>query len=453
MNRLGFRSLFILSLMLLILWTLSGFAMLEHVKISQPVANEQERIIRILIRTGTESSALRKIAEPFEASSGIKVEFVELGRDNYFTALGTQLFAGSEAFDILFMPNTSIAQFASANAILPLDSYINNPELTDIESFDINDFLAICRYQDTIYALPTDISTHFLYYRSDLIPNPPKTWDEFYTVAQQFTQLTTSQSPTRWGAAMPAVVPEERSKIFASLLWSFGGDILLSDNGQVKFDSDQSIRAGEYLVKLVKNGVVPQDLLSWDFARTRDELLNGEVAMAAPFWNAAYLDILNSNSPYKDSIKIALIPGTKDASGNINRVPFQHSWTLAINANSTNPTEAWKFLEYATGKKGSRIYAEAGGIPARRSILGDSAYQESRPDYELLLEEYRNCAQRTLHPLLQCHDRNRRTRTRQNHNIVLRTRECFQSGADELRHLYQSIQINPTNRKSSDETK
>ena len=416
--------------------------MLSQIKISQPIIDEKERSLRVLIRTGTESSALRKIAEPFETVSGIKVEFVEVGRDNYFSALGTQLFAGSNAFDIVFMPNTSIAQFASANAILPLDPFIENPQLTDLEAFDLDDLLTIHRYQDTIYALPTDISTHFLYYRSDLIAAPSNTWDEYYEVAQRFTRNVTPDSPTRWGATMPAIVPEERSKIFASLLWSFGGDILESDNGKITFDNQPSVRAGEFLVKLVKDQVVPSDMLSWDFSRTRDALLEGDVAMAAPYWNAAYQDILHSNSPYKEFIKIALIPGHQDANGSINRVPFQHSWTLAINANSDDPAKAWEFLEFATGKTGGRIYAEMGGIPARRSILGDTDYVQSRPDFGLLLESLKTARNEPYVPYYNAMIEIEERALAQVITLYSEPATAFQSAADELRQLYQSIQIN-----------
>jgi len=442
MNRLGFRSLLLITLSLLVLWTLSGIALLDRIKLSEPVNNVKEPIIRVLIRTGTESSALRKIAEPFTKSSGIKVEFVELGRDNFFTALGTQLFAGSEAFDVMFMPNTSIAQFASANAILPLDPFIENPELTDLESFNLDDFLAIYRYRNAIYALPTDISTHFLYYRSDLIPHPPDTWDDFYAVAERYTRSITPGSPTRWGATMPAVVPEERSKIFASLLWSFGGDGIREDTGQVVLDDEPSVRAGEFLVKMIQNNVIPDDLLSWDFARTRDALLSGEVAMAAPYWNASYKDILQSSSRYKDSIRIALIPGIKDENGTLRRATFEHSWTLAINANSANPTDAWKFLEFATGKVGGKIYVEAGGIPARRSILGDGRYRESRPDFGLLLESLRTARNE---PYVPYYNALVEIEERALAKIITLHSEpelAFRTAADELRHLYQSIQIN-----------
>lgn len=442
MDRISFRALIALSLVLLVVWTLSGMLMLDRIQISQPPANEKERVVRVLIRTGTESSALRKLAQPFQAKTGIKVEFVELGRDNYFTALGTQLFAGSSAFDVLFMPNTSIAQFASVHAILPLDPFIDNPADTDVEAFDLADFLALYRYKGAIYALPTDISTHFLYYRSDLIREPPETWDEFYDIAQRFTRSSSADSPTRWGAAMPAVVPEERSKIFASLLWSFGGDVVRSDNGQVQFDSELSVRAGEYLVRLVKNQVVPDDLLSWDFARTRDALLQGDVAMAAPFWNAAYQDILHADSPYKDHIKVALIPGIEDADGVIRRVPFQHSWTLAINANSGSPDDAWQFLAYAAGKDGGRLYAQAGGIPARRSILGDSAYQEDRPDFGLLLESIKTARNEPNFSSYNAMIDIEEQALAKIITLYSEPRAAFSSAADDLRHLYQTMQIN-----------
>lgn len=83
---------------------------------------------------------MRQISQTFEADTGIQVEFIELGRDVYFTSVGTQLLAGTESFDIVSIPNTSIAQFAAVHAILPLDSFMNDTYLTDIQSFDVSDF-------------------------------------------------------------------------------------------------------------------------------------------------------------------------------------------------------------------------------------------------------------------------------------------------------------------------
>lgn len=386
MKVMHFNRLMLVSFVLLLVWALSSLVLLDQVTVDPPKALASAKKIKVLIRTGTESTAMRQISQTFEADTGIQVEFIELGRDVYFTSVGTQLLAGTESFDIVAIPNTSIAQFASVHAILPLDPFMNDKNLTDMQSFDVSDFLSTYQYHDMTYALPTDISTHFLYYRSDLIPNPPETWDDLFELAKTYTKSKNPNSPTRWGLAMPAVVPEERSKIFASLLWSYGGDVLNEEDGSVLLDREESIQAGKYMEKLVQEKVVPQDLLSWDFARTRDALIAGEIAMAAPYWNAAYPMIMQNSDPNKDSIKIALIPGIKEQQGQIKRVPFQHGWTLAINASTRNAVDAWKFLEYATGKRGGMIYAQQGGVPARRSILDDPFFKKTRPDFALILK-------------------------------------------------------------------
>lgn len=372
---------------LMVVWALGGIVLLDRNAVPATSEAKTPDSIKVLIRTGTEAAALRQLLEPFERSTGIHADLIEVGRDGYFTTVGTQLLAGSDTFDLVFVPNTSVAELASAGAIAPLDPFIDNPALTDRKAFDLPDFLAVYRYNGTIYALPTDISTHFLYYRSDLIPKPPETWDEVYALAEKFSQSRDPASPTKWGLAMPAVVPEERTKIFASLLWTFGGDFISDSDGHALLGKPESLQAAQFMQKLLRNKLIPGDLLYWDFAKTRDALLSGDVAMAAPFWNAAYPAILSDKeSRYADKIKIALLPGMKDEQGLIRRVPFQHGWTFAVNASSKHPEWAWKFLSYATGKQGGALYVKAGGVPARRSILSDPAYAASRPDFRLILE-------------------------------------------------------------------
>ena len=384
LNRIVYVSF--VSFMLLIVWAVSGVVLMNRVDIEPSEAIAAKRTVKVLIRTGSESVGLRQIAKVFEEEFGIQVEFIELGRDVYFTSVGTQLFAGTNAFDVVFLPNTSIAQFADTKALLPLDPFINNSLYTDRLTFDVDDFLSTYPYKGATFALPTDISTHFLYYRSDLIPKPPETWDELYAIAAKFTKQRNEDSPTRWGLAMPAVVPEERSKIFSSLLWTYGGDVIEENTGQVLFDQAGSIAAGSFLNRLVQDRIVPSDMITWDFSRTRDALLSGEIAMAAPYWNSAIDMIKQSDSPYKNEIKIALIPGIRDQAGGIYRTPFQHGWMLAINANAKHPVDAWEFIKFATGKRGGSIYAQFGGVPARRSILSDPSFSSKRPDFALILE-------------------------------------------------------------------
>jgi len=332
--------------------------------------------VRLVVRTGLESEGLREVAQEFKKTYNIIVEVMELGRENYLSAVPTQLLSGSSKFDVVFLPSTMIAELAKADVLLSLDNKI-----------DVNDtdLIATYGYQNKIFALPCDISTMFLYYRKDLINTPPQTWKEFIEVSKKFSQEINPNSPTKYGCAFPGMAGEDLPKSFYCLLWSYGGFILKEN--EVGIGQLSSILAAQYLRRLLDENVLPKDITSWSFSQIYENLENGNLAMAAPFWNAAATFLLRSESRFKENIDIALVPGIKQDDGTIKRMSFQHAWTLAVNSKSKNIDEAIEFLAFATGKEGGKLYAKsARGNPARYSILKDPNLQINRPEFKLLIE-------------------------------------------------------------------
>jgi len=357
-----------------------------------PVAEETESVVEeeytpvvIMIRTGDEADALRAVAEAYEEETGKKIEVNEQGRAGYFDALSTRLLAGTPDIDLIFFPSTYVAQFAEAGTLEPLDKYMKDAELTDPAVFDIDDFLAVYGYKGSTYALPTDVSAHFLFYREDLIPDPPQTWDEVLEVARKYTKALNPDSPTIWGASFDALAPEEGPKIFYDLMWSYGG-FLIDEDGNVGVNNEGAVKAMNIWKTMIDEGLISPETNNWGFSEVLDALTSGTVAMGSPFWNAAYDPILNSGTPQSKTVKITLVPGVKQDDGSILRTPFQHGWTLVMNQASENKVEAWKFLEWATGKKGGTIHAKHGGTPARASILNDPQFADTRPDFALMVE-------------------------------------------------------------------
>lgn len=353
-------------------------------KVPRTFSAKPKKVV-LLVRTGAEADGLRKVAESYTKETGTPVEVVEVGRAGYFTTMPTKLLAGTDAFDVVFFPSTMVAQFAEAGAIATIDPFIKNKKLTDEKVFDIKDFLAVYRYKGKLYALPSDVSTHFLYYRQDLIKTPPQTWDEYLKLAKKFTKKYNPKSPTNYGGAMTCLAPEELPKVFYSVMWSFGGSIV-DAKGKVGVDNAGAVAAGKLYQALSRDKLIAPDILTWGFPEVKTALLSGKVAMAAPYWNAAYAMILADKGPYAKKIKAALVPGVKKPDGKIYRTPFQHGWTLVLNANSKNKNEAWKFLAYATGKEGGKVHARAGGTPARLSVLSDASLQKLRPDFKLMVD-------------------------------------------------------------------
>lgn len=345
-------------------------------KVEDTKSKQKDKIV-LMVRTGLEEDVFKKLILEYEGATGIIIETKEISRDSYFTVMPTQLLAGSSELDIALIPNTYVGMLAQAGALEPLDEYIYRDKISS------EDFFQLFGYQGSIYLIPSDIITHFLFYRGDLIKEPPQTWDEYLEVAKKFTKTINPMSPTKWGASFSGTV-EELPKEFNSILWSFDGDVV-DENDNVYINSKNSISAGEFIYKLNANKVISPQTLSWSDEDVLSNLANGTTAMAAPLWNTAYNEIRNSTGKYKDRIKLALLPGVyKD--GNINRTPLRYSWTFGINANSLHKEAAWDFLSWFISERGKEAYVKAGGTPPRLSVLLDPAMQAVHPEYDLLIK-------------------------------------------------------------------
>lgn len=357
-----------------ICWLLLVVALLSTLVFSSATFGSQK--ITIMAMTSPETRGLRAVAEEFTKQTGIQVEFNEQGRMNYFTNVITQLIAGTTAFDLAQLNSTYVTELAAAGAIDYWDEYLKNPKMTNLDEYDLEDVPIIYRYEGKIAMIPTDAMSQLFYYRSDLIKQVPETWDEVLAEAKKWTKSLNPASPTTYGVATSALPGSEPPKLFYPILWSFGGEVF-DQTGNVALNSENTIRALKFFRAL--KAVMPEDITSYDYTKVLDSLKNGTVAMAPVFWNAAYNDIQASNSPYKDVIKVALIPGMKDSSGKLVRKPQTHSWGLVINKRSRNKEAAWKFLLFATSKEGGKIHGKNGGSPFRTSILADPDW--ARGDY------------------------------------------------------------------------
>lgn len=353
--------------------------------IGQPHAAQSGQLppVNVVIMSGPEADGMKQVAEAYTALTGNPVNIIEQGRDTYLTLIPTQLLAGTSAFDLAFIQSTMVGELAQAGAILPLDPYLNS--LTPEQAADVNldDILVPAVYEGQIYGLPTDISTLFLFYRSDLIAEPPQTWDEVLELARQFSRSQNPGSPTPYGMAFDGLVGETLPETFYNFMWSFGGQ-LVDETGNPAVDSPEAIAAGEYWQTLAREQLVPPEILSMGFGEVLAAIEAGQIAMAVPAWNAMYPIILNGTSAYKDVIEVAVMPGVEQPDGSILRTPYTHSYFFALNGSAPNPDAAVEFLLYATGQEGGRVYAQAGGAPSRASIFDDPDLQQVRPEFPLM---------------------------------------------------------------------
>lgn len=340
----------------------------------KPLEVKKEAKTVLMVRSGVEADALKKIAGVYNEKFNKQVTVLEVGRDGYNASMSTKLLGGTADIDIFFVPSTMIAELAESGSLEKLESYgeTNDP-----------DFLVTCKYKGSTYALPIDVSVMLLFYRKDLIEKVPDTWDEYLETAKKFSQKLNPGAPTKYGAAIGFLAPEDLTKTFFAMTWSFGGQI--EGNGKLMLNSAGSIAAAKYYLKLIDSGVTTPEYLSWGVVQIFQSLSKGELAMAAPQWNAVYPYIKSGDSPFKDKIEVGLVPGIKNNKGGIERKTFTHSWTLVINNKSGNKGGAYDFIAYVTGKEGAKYYAlNSIGTPARKSILTDEEIISKRPEFKYI---------------------------------------------------------------------
>ena len=114
---------------------------------------------------GPEEAALRAAAEMYNAREDVadedKVELLFTSRDGFFDKLQVDLAAGSTAFDANLIATYSIGRYAP---------FMEPITLSDEAGAVFGDtVLSTMQFDGQQYGVPTDLSLHFLYYRSDLI--------------------------------------------------------------------------------------------------------------------------------------------------------------------------------------------------------------------------------------------------------------------------------------------
>ncbi len=347
---------------------------------------------------GPEEEALRAVTEVWNAREEVadenKVELLFFSRDGFFDKLLADLAAGSTAFDVNLLATYSIGRYAP---------YMEPVELSD-EAADVfgEAVLSTMQYEGEQYGVPTDLSMHFLYYRSDLIdelladeaaaetyaqiaeeylgePLQPKapeewTWQDFAATALYFSQAVNPDSPTRYGTVLQMKNLLFNMMVFQSLPRAYGAD-WMDEEGNVTVDSE-AYRTGLEMFKMLSDaGATPRDSLSYEFPEANAAFTSGQVAVMLQWNGAAGALTSPETAPATAEVTETVAP----PAGPEGRFTHIHGLGLGLNANAENPEGAREFLRWLSTEEAAVAYAKAGGAPGLAGSAID-AVAEERPD-------------------------------------------------------------------------
>lgn len=294
-----------------------------------------------------------------EENPDIKVKLEAVGWDNAYQKLVTG-FNGGSSPDIFSGGTRWMTAFADMGALLPL---------TDMASDQIKKYpdalQKSSQYQNEIYAIPRAFSARSLIYRSDLIEEPPTTWDELVETAKKVQE----ENEGMYGFAIAGAAHVSTTTQYFNYLLQNEGQVF-DENGNVTLNSPEAVEALKYYTDFfTEHKVVPNPV---EYNRELLPVLfkEGKIAMyvIGP-WGKALMgvDPDNEDTPYKSA---PLPEGKKMANVLV-------SDSMMVSEQTDHPEEAWKFIEFMTSLEEQTEFDKSNGsLPLLTEEAKDPFFKE-----------------------------------------------------------------------------
>lgn len=383
----------------------------------------------------TFTAVAQKCNEQLGGRFTIKQVSLPKGADDQRLQLARRLTGNDKSLDVMALDVVWTAEFAEAGWALPLSDDPAGQAESDATANTLPGPLETAKWQDKLYAAPITTNTQLLWYRADLMPAPPTTWDQ-----------TVAEAKRQYAAGGPSWIALQGKQYeglvvwFNTLLESAGGQALSADGKTVTLTDTPEHRAATVkALQIIRDvatapGADPS-ITQTDEGTARLALEQGKAALEVnwPFvlpsmlenavkGGVAFLPLnedpalasaineAGSFSPtdeqfdtaYEASKKVfgfAPYPGVID--GEPAKVTLG-GLNLAVGKNTQHKAEAFEAIRCLRNVENQRYTSVEGGLPAvRASLYDDPAFQEKYPQYEIIRQQLTNAAVRPATPVYQ----------------------------------------------------
>jgi multiple sugar transport system substrate-binding protein len=227
-----------------------------------------------------------------------------------------------------------------------------------------------------LWAAPYNTNAGFLYYRTDLVDQPPETWDELCQMAAEIGQQEDIGGLIGQGRKYEGFVVN-----WLEYYWSAGGELYNEDQSEVLFDTEIATQATEFMAEAMDSGCLAPGFNTATEEEGRAIFQTGD-AVFMRNWPYAYQLIQDEGDPQvANNFDIAPLPtfsgeGTISALGGFNN---------AVSAFSSNIDAAKEFVVWAsTDPEVQKMLATQASVPPVLTSVYDELQNE--PDMALLSE-------------------------------------------------------------------
>ncbi|MFC1548853.1 extracellular solute-binding protein [Candidatus Omnitrophota bacterium] len=285
---------------------------------------KKNELVMWLVGAEGQARTINELSEKFTEETGVTVRCQAISWGNAHSKYLTSI-AGEVSPDIGTMGLTWGMEFGGLGAMV--DFREEFPE--DIAKLETKIFPSILKSTQIgkkVYGVPFDISEQIMYYRTDIVPEPPRTWDE---LLQLLKDLKTQDKGMvyDWGSLEWIG--------YSSFLWQAGGAYYNDDHTKVMLDTPEAAQALNFFADLYNAGMPRTPVPLEQGMRTGDY----PIAISGN-WKIISLTI--GAPELKGKWKIAMLP--EGPSGK--RTAFIGGRILGVFSRSKMKNEAWEFIKF-----------------------------------------------------------------------------------------------------------
>jgi multiple sugar transport system substrate-binding protein len=299
--------------------------------------------------SGSFSAAAANCSKASNGAYRINLNVLPNDADGQRQQMVRRLAAKDSSLDILGLDVTWEAEFSEAGWILPF----TGARRTAVENGTLASTVKAATWRNQLVAAPLNTNTQLLWYRKDLVPNPPTTWQQMVDDATQLAKQGKPHFIEVQGAEY-----EGYTVLFNTLVASAGGSILNASSTKAQL-GEPAVKAVQAIQLLAHS---PAADPSWSNQQEDDNRLAFESGSAAFELNYPFIypSALENAPALAKNIGWAQYPSL---------VPGQQSHVtiggndLAVSSYSKHPNQAFDAINCLRSRTNQITYAIKGGLP------------------------------------------------------------------------------------------
>lgn len=320
--------------------------------------------------------SIEKVAEACSKQSGgkydIELELLPTDASQQREQLVRRLGAEDSSIDLIGMDVVWTAEFANAGWIRKWDPADAKPVTKDV-------FPAVVEtatFEGDLYGAPFNTNTELLWYREDLVPKAPETWDEMIDMAEKI-------GPGKGGVVQLQASRYEGFTVWANAMIESAGGQILKGPDEVSLEEAPTTAALKPMGRLARSSAAPPNMSTSDEDTSRLGFESGSAFMVN--YTFAYGSAKENAPDIAKKMGAARYPGIEK--GKPSKPPLG-GFNLGVSQFSKHSDLAFDAAKCLTQPKQQLTVTELDGLPPpRANLYTDPVVTKAFPGFAKLTRE------------------------------------------------------------------